>query len=69
MYYKILNCYDYAYPEKYENSVIWVMNNNSLFFKQFFLKFFKEFKIPFSYRNNRLQIGISINDFAFASVT
>ena len=64
MYYKILNCYDYAYPEKYENSVIWVMNNNSLFFKQFFLKFFKEFKIPFSYRNNRLQIGISINDFA-----
>ena len=64
MYYKMLNCYDYAYPEKYENSVIWVMNNNSLFFKQFFLKFFKEFKIPFSYRNNRLQIGISINDFA-----
>lgn len=64
MYYKMLDCCNYAYPEKYEDSVIWVMNNNSLFFKQFFLKFFKEFKIPFSYRNNRLQIGISINDFA-----
>lgn len=67
-YNKLIYSYNYSYlqhiNEHYRDLIFNEIRKNKLFFKSFFLKFFKEFKIPFAYRNNMLQIGISINDFA-----